>query len=120
MTQPGLQIWRIITRKLGVIALVCGTGIAAFATLGDGKSARSDDPKRSLLTTKPVKGSFSLRSGYMFRGNSVINNNTEKKYISLNTVVTVQKGNITYILPMKKRILENVKVDIGNRQLHRN
>jgi len=51
----------------------------------------------------------------------VINNNSEKKYIRLNTVVTVQKGNVSYIVPLKKKVLiDNVKIDISNRQLRRN
>ncbi|MBL0153237.1 MAG: hypothetical protein IPP93_07050 [Chitinophagaceae bacterium] len=122
MKQPRLNIWRIITRKLAVAALILSSGLAAYATLGDGKSTRSDAPKKSLLNNRTTvsTGHFSLRSGYNFRGSSVINNAAEKKYISLNTTVTVQKGNTTYILPMKKKILENVKVDFSNRQLRRN
>lgn len=122
MTQPRLNIWRMITRKLAVAALIFSSAVAAYATLGDGKSTRSDLPKKSLLSNRAeVKTShLSLRSGLNFRGSSVINASAEKKYISLNTVVTVQKGNSTYILPMKKKILQNVKVEFGNRQLHRN
>jgi hypothetical protein len=79
-------------------------------------------PKKSLLSNKTVKpGSFSLKSGYTYRGNQVINTNQETKYIRLNTTVTMQKGNTTYIVPLKKKVLlQNVKLDIGNRQLKRN
>lgn len=95
---------------------------AAYATLGDGK-AKSGVPKSSLLTnrTSLKPGSFTLRSGYSFRGNQVINNTVEKRYIQLNTVVTLQKGNTTYIVPLKKKaLLGNVKIDISNRQFRRN
>lgn len=121
MNHPKLIIRRIVGRKLAVILLLV-VSAAAYATLGDGK-AKSTLPRSSLLSNKTSlkPGSFSLRSGYSYRGNQVINNNSEKKYIRLNTVVTVQKGNISYIVPLKKKVLlDNVKIDISNRQLRRN
>jgi len=121
MNHPLLAILlRIVSRKLAVILLLAVSAIGAFATLGDGK-IRSDKPKRSLLTDKTsiIAGSFSLKSGYTYRGNQVIAQN--QRYISLNTVVSYQKGHTTYTLPLKKKvILENVKIDISNRQLRRN
>lgn len=122
MSYTKLTIGRIVSRKLAVILLLVISAAGAYATLGDGKS-KSGLPKSSLLSNKTLlkQGSFSLKSGYSFRGNQVINFNTGKKYIQLNTVVTVQKGNISYIVPLKKKaILNNVKIDISNRQLRRN
>jgi len=121
MNQPRFNIIKI-GRKIAVLALLVSiSAIAALATLGDGKS-KKEDPKKSLLSPKPTfSGSFSLRSGYTYRGSQVINNKTSQKFIRLNTVVTVQKGNITYTVPLKRKvILEKVKLDIGNRQFQRN
>ncbi|OSZ80414.1 hypothetical protein CAP36_03940 [Chitinophagaceae bacterium IBVUCB2] len=124
MNHPKLNIfWRMLSRKLTVILLLAVSAFAAYATLGDGKSKASATPKKSLLSNKAtvVPGSFSLKSGYTYRGNQVIKTNSENKYISLNTVVTTQRGNTVYIVPLKKKvILNNVKIDIGNRQLKRN
>lgn len=124
MNHPKLNIfWRMLSRKLTVILLLAVSAFAAYATLGDGKSKASANPKKSLLSNKAtvVPGSFSLKSGYTYRGNQVIKTNSENKYISLNTVVTTQRGNTVYIVPLKKKvILNNVKIDIGNRQLKRN
>ena len=114
MNHPKLTIWRILSRKLAVILLLVISAAGAYATLGDGKS-KSAVPKSSLLSNKTSHkpGSFSLKSGYTYRGNQVINVNGEKKYIQLNTVVTVQKGNITYIVPLKKKaILNNGKLSL--------
>ncbi len=110
-----------MAKKMSVLLLLAVSAIGAFATLGDGKT-KSDLPKKSLLSNKTVKpGSFSLKSGYTYRGNQVINTNQETKYIRLNTTVTMQKGNTTYIVPLKKKVLlPNVKFDISNRQLKRN
>ena len=112
---------KVTGKKLSVLLLLAVSAIGAFATLGDGKVKR-ELPKKSLLSNKTVKpGSFSLKSGYTYRGNQVINTQQETKYIRLNTTVTMQKGNITYIVPLKKKvILQNVTIDISNRQLKRN
>jgi hypothetical protein len=121
MSKTRLTILRILSRKLAVILLLI-VSAAAFATLGDGKS-KPGVPKSSLLSNKTLikPGLFSLKSGYSYRGNKVINNHSEKRYIRLNTVVTVQKGNISYIVPLKKKVLiDNVKIDISNRQFRRN
>lgn len=112
---------KLISRKLSVLILLAVSTIAAFATLGDGK-VKNTLPRKTLLSNKTTTtGFFSLKSGYSYRGNQIISNETENKYIRLNTTVTMQKGNTTYIVPLKKKVLlQNVKIDISNRQLKRN
>lgn len=113
-------ILKFLGRKVLVIALITGTAMVGFAALGDGTNKNtSDRPLRSLLTNKSQTNSFTLRSGYNFRGNQVISTNTQK-YVNLNMVLTYQKGNMTYVLPLKKKVLENVKLDFSNRQFRRN
>lgn len=87
------------------------TAAGAFATLGDGKGRTSKPVKKSLLSTKSSMkpGSFTLRSGYNYRGIQVINTQTDK-FINLNTVVTYQNGHTTYIVPLKKKVVLNDKI----------
>jgi hypothetical protein len=114
---------RSIAKKLAVLFLITVTGMVSFATLGDGNK-KSESSKRSLVISgrnNIRQGSFSLRSGYSFRGSQVINTQQERNYIRLNTIVTMQKGNTTYIVPLKKKVgIGNVKINIGNRQFQRN
>ena len=114
---------RIIGGKLAAMLLLAVCGIAGYAALGDGNSKSSVIPKKSLLSNKAsaAPGSFSLKSGYTYRGNSVLTTKNESNFINFNTVVTTQKGNTVYIVPLKKKvILNNVKIELGNRQLKRN
>lgn len=117
-----LTILKVLGRNLAVLLLI-SVSAAAFATLGDGKR-KSDLPKSSLLSSRTTKpGTFSLRSGYTYRGTQIISTQPQKKHISLklNNTVTYQKGNTTYIVPLKKKVvLSNVKIDLGNRQFRRN
>lgn len=124
MNRQQNTILRAMGRKLAVAVLLAASAAGAYATLGDGKSGKSSViPKSSLLTGRSLlkPGSFSLKSGYNFRGNQVITNtNTAKKVIRINTVATVQKGGNTFIVPLKKNIIfDKVKIDISNRQFQR-
>jgi hypothetical protein len=92
-------------RKLATAVLIMAS-LASFATLGDGGKKGNNTSGNYFLTHKPANlKSFSLKSGYNYRGNMLFNTNKEEKFIILNTVVTYQKGNATYILPMKKKVL---------------
>jgi hypothetical protein len=74
--------------------------VASFATLGDG-GKKDGKLNSSRLNSK----TFSLRSNYNYRGNTPFSNSKPSKFIVLNTVVTYQKGNATYVLPLKKKVL---------------
>ena len=93
-----------IARRTAVGFMLAACAVSAFAVLGDkGKNSKS----RSLLTSENVlitPGNFSLRSNYNFRGSQVINTARPGQYINVNTVFTYQKGNSTYIVPLRKKI----------------
>lgn len=101
-----------IVRKKLVTALFVVASLAAFATLGDGGEKRLQQSK-SLLSARPGFHNFkdfTLKSTYNWRGNTVFNNNHEVKYMTVNNVISYQKGNSTYILPMKRKvILDKIK-----------
>ena len=104
----------------GVLLIVCTT-MGAFATLGDGKKKTVSSNKGLLSSKTFTPGTFSLKSGYSYRGNQVINTKNTTQYVRLNTVVTLQKGNVTYTVPLKKKvIIDKVKINIGNRKLKKN
>jgi hypothetical protein len=104
-------ILKVFLKKSAIIFLLAATTLGAFATLGDGKTSHTKPAKKSLLSRKTTvkPGSFSLRSGYNFRGNQVLSteNNT---YFNLNTNVTFQNGHTSYIVPLKKKVILNNKV----------
>jgi hypothetical protein len=92
-----------IVRRAAAVLLLAVSAVSAFAILGDkGRTPRN----RSFLSNQnfTVPGNFSLRSNYNFRGSQVINPLKSAQYINLNTVLTYQKGNTTYIVPLKKKI----------------
>jgi hypothetical protein len=93
-----------IARRASVIFLLAVSAVSAFAVLGDkGRNSKN----RSSLSNQNFSispGNFSLKSNYNFRGSQIINPAKSEEYINLNTVLTYQKGNATYIVPLKKKI----------------
>jgi len=96
LTAPIIK--RLLKRKIATLLLVSAS-VASFATLGDGgkKDTRTDFKVHSKV--------ISLRSTYNFRGDNLLAQPKQGKFILLNTVVTYQKGNATYVLPLKKKVL---------------
>lgn len=108
----------VLARKLTTLLMI-GLSFAAFATLGDGKSKGK---KTSLLNSRPTitPGKFSLKSGYQYRGSQILNQQKDKNAFTRNSLVTYQKGNMTYILPVKTVIPRKIKITVGIPQLSRN
>jgi hypothetical protein len=107
----------VLTRKLVTLFLI-GLSVAAFASLGDGKTKGK---KSSLLNSRPTvtPGRFTLKSGYQYRGSQIINQQNQNNTFTRNSLVTYQKGNMTYILPVKTIIPQKIKVTVGIPQMNR-
>lgn len=96
------KIKKLIKRKLATAVFVMAW-LAAFATLGDdgGKKGTKNLSSSEFNSTT----TFSLRTPYNYKSNSLFSNTRPQKFIMLNTVVTYQKGNATYVLPLKRKVL---------------
>ncbi len=107
------KISRIALKRKLTTALLITVSVCAFATLGEGSGKKNNYRGSKLLSYAPTYNykNFSLKTGYNYRGKSIINpSKTESKYIILNKEVTYQKGNASYILPMKKKLfLDKIK-----------
>jgi hypothetical protein len=92
----------LLKRKLATVVLISAS-VVTFAALGD------DGGKKNLkspsVADKLGSKTFSLRSNYNYRGDNLLTFRQSSRFIVLNTVVTYQKGNATYILPLKKKVL---------------
>lgn len=103
------------------LALTLFSGLVAYATLGEGrrKAAKRKAVVRLSNRTENTPGTFSLKSGYLYRGSSVLRGD-EKVTLRVNTTVSLQKGQQVYTMPLKKEILLNkVKISLGNQTLRR-
>ncbi|MCW3119781.1 MAG: hypothetical protein JWM28_3863 [Chitinophagaceae bacterium] len=112
---------QVLRSRATSVVLFSFFAVGAFATLGDGTTKKR--ALKNILSDKNIyiqHGGFSLKSGYNYRGNNVINPERQESFINLNTVAIFQKGNRTYILPIKSKVLlNNVKISAGIPQLNR-
>lgn len=107
-----------IQPRLIALAMLLCVGAAAYATLGDGKKKQSSTARKLLSgRTLGFDGTLSLKSGYDFRGNTILKPD-QKRVVTLNTDVTMQVGKNSFTLPLRKNVLVNkVKLEFGNRSL---
>jgi len=100
------KIKRLLKIKIATAVFIT-VSFAAFATLGEGGKKGSSRPVSS--TKAPAVKPFSLKTSHNYRAANLFSTPTPR-YITLNTTVTYQKGNATYIVPLKKKvILDKVK-----------
>jgi hypothetical protein len=106
MNLTATSIKRFIKRKLATAVLVTAS-VASFATLGDG--GKKGNSNMASTSHKLTAKNFTLRTGYNYKANNILANKPAK-FVMMNTVITYQKGNATYILPLKKKvILDKIK-----------
>lgn len=93
------------TQKLLTIALLFSIAQVAMADRGIGKKNKN---KTILNITTPstLRNSigFNLRSGLSYKGSLLFSTKTVGYSIMANSLITYQKGNITYIIPYKHKI----------------
>jgi len=113
-----IQIAKEVVQKTMLLGLATLIVVSSFASLGLGKKRASSAAKK-ILSNKVLSynGTFSLKSGYNFRGNVVLENPTPR-VIQLHTDVITKKGNYELSIPLRKTTLVNkVKIQLGNQQL---
>lgn len=102
-------ITHLLKRKIAT-AVLLSASLAAFAALGDG--GRKQNAKNTSFPSASLSSkTFSLRSGYNYKSNKILDvPAAPKQFIMLNTVATFEKGNATYVLPLKKKVFLNNKI----------
>ncbi|MBM3412063.1 MAG: hypothetical protein FJY19_01595 [Bacteroidetes bacterium] len=113
-----IHIAKEVVLKTMLLSLATLIVVNSFASLGLGKK-RAASAGKKLLSAKVISynGSFSLKSGYTFRGNLVLENTTPR-VIQVNTDVVTRKGNYELSIPLRKTTLINkVKIQLGNQSL---
>lgn len=92
------------TQKLLIVALLFSVLQVALADRGVGKKNKS---KTLLNITTPslLRNSiaFNLKSGLSYKGSLITNESNLNTSIISNSLITYQKGNMTYIIPYKHK-----------------
>jgi len=94
-----------LSQKLLTIALLFSIVQVAVADRGIGKKNKNKTIL-NIVTPSNLRNSiaFNLKSGLSYKGSLLTNTTTIGNSIIANSLVTYQKGNITYIIPYKHKI----------------
>ncbi|MDN3658706.1 hypothetical protein QWZ08_23895 [Ferruginibacter paludis] len=96
---------KTFTKKLLTIALLFGIAQVAMADRGVGK--KKNKTILNIYTPSTLRNSiaFNLKSGLSYKGSLLTNTQTVGNSIMANSLITYQKGNITYVIPYKHKIV---------------
>lgn len=93
------------TKKIFIIVALISVMDVAMADRGIGKRARSKTVL-NITTGASLRNSiaYNINSGLSYKGSLLSNRQVSANGMMNSTLVTYQKGNITYIIPYKHKI----------------
>jgi hypothetical protein len=96
---------KTFTKKLLTIALLFGIAQVAMADRGVGK--KKNKTILNIYTPSTLRNSiaFNLKSGLSYKGSLLSSTETIGNSIMANSLITYQKGNVTYVIPYKHKII---------------
>ena len=103
---------KTFTQKLSILALLFCIVNIAIADRGLGKKIKNKTILNITANISTIRNSitFNLKSGLTYSGSLLSNINTVGSSISTQSIITYQKGNMTYIIPFKQKL---VMVDVN-------
>ena len=90
-------------QKMLVCAVLVGFAVLTFASMGGGRKSKTTPVKNDFVPIRTSNG-FTLKSGPLYRGSSIISQEKSQNTIVLNSLMTYQKGNTTFIMPYQQKI----------------
>jgi hypothetical protein len=95
---------RKLIRQISVSALFVVIVVLAFASKGGGGDKKKNAPLKNDFTPIRTLNEFTLKSKPFYSGSYVFGQQRDNNGISLNTIVTYQKGRTVYVLPFKYKV----------------
>lgn len=100
-TQPILISF---SKKLLASFILVNVGVLALASMGGGGNKSKDKSVKPEFTPIKTSNGFTLKAGPVYHGSMILSQDKSKSLISLNSIVTYQRGNTTYILPSRYKV----------------
>ena len=91
-------------KKAFISLLLVGFGAFAIASMGGGGSKTKEKTVKPEFTPIRTTSGFSLKAGPVYHGSTIFGQEKINNLVSLNSIVTYQKGNTTYIIPCKYKL----------------
>lgn len=113
MLKPETIQLRKLIRQMTISALLVISFGLTFASTGGGGDKKNNNhiPLRSEFVPIRTTNNFTLKAGPSYRGSYTLGEEKTKNVISVNTLITYQKGNSTYIIPYKFKVNSSLYID---------
>jgi hypothetical protein len=107
-TMTTIQMKKLMKHLIFFASFIIIVSLAFGSKGGDKKDKRKNGNLKNDFVPVRIASPFNLKSGFIYSGSYVFSQQKEKSTFSLNTIVTYQRGNTTYILPFKYRVNTSV------------
>ena len=92
-------------RKTLISTLMVAVVTLAFASTGGGGDKRSGStPLKTSFTPIRTTNGFTLKTGPSFSGSILLGTEKKANYVSINALVTYERGNSMYIMPYRYKV----------------
>ena len=102
-----IELRKLIRKVMISTSLVAVVGLAWASKGGGGDKQKASTLKTNFVPIRTTTG-VTLKAGPTFTGSTVYGVQKTKEYVSFNTLVTYERGNMTYIMPRTYKISSNV------------
>lgn len=100
-------------RQMVISSLMVAVVGLSFASKGGGgdKKSNSKIPLKTEFTPIRTTGTFTLKTGPSYAGSFLLGQEKTKNYLSINSLVTYQKGNSIFIIPYTYKVSSPLVMD---------
>jgi hypothetical protein len=105
------------TKKVLASIILVSAGVIALASMGGGGSKAKDKTVKPEFTPIRTTNGFTLKAGPVYHGSLILGQEKSKNLIALNSIVTYQKGNTTYIIPCRYKLQASASQAGSNLQM---
>jgi hypothetical protein len=113
MVENPILSWSFI-KKAVFSAVLAGIGAFAIASMGGGGNKSKDKMVKPEFTPIKTTNGFTIKAGPSYRGSLSFGQERTKNQVSYNSIVTYQKGNTTYVLPVKYKLQTSAASQSGS------
>ena len=100
---------RKLTRTLLISAsLVAVVGLAVASKGGGGDKQKTNTTLKTNFVPIRTTTGFTLKAGPTLTGSTIVSTQNTREYVSFNSLITYERGNMTYIMPHTYKINTNV------------
>jgi len=100
-------------KKMFTSFILVSVAALAIASMGGGGNKKDKVAKPEFTPIRTTNG-FTLKAGPSYHGSVIFGQDKNKNLVSYNSIVTYQKGNTTYILPVKYKLQTSAAPQSGS------